>query len=73
MNHKCITFATLYSTTFLLVRSDLFPTNNLLTPSDAYRSISCSHCLTFVKVSKGSGWQPSLNRDGGVLPLSVTS
>ena len=40
MSQRCITFATVYSTTFLLVRSDLFPTNNLLTPSDAYLSIS---------------------------------
>ncbi len=45
------TFATPYSTTFLLVKSDLLPTSSLLTPSDAYRSISWSHCLTFVKES----------------------
>jgi hypothetical protein len=29
------TFATPYSTTFLLVRSDLLPTSNLFTPSEA--------------------------------------
>lgn len=46
------TFAALYSTTFLLVKSDLLPTRSLLTPSDAYLSISWSHCLTFVKVSR---------------------
>lgn len=46
-----LTLATVYSTTFLLVKSDLLPTRSLFTPSDAYRSISCSHCLTFVKVS----------------------
>jgi hypothetical protein len=37
--HK-LAFATLYSTTFLLVKSDLLPTSNLFTPSDAYLSIS---------------------------------
>lgn len=46
-----LTFAAVYSTTFLLVKSDLLPTRSLLTPSDAYLSISCSHCLTLVKVS----------------------
>ena len=30
-----LTFATLYSTTFLLVKSDLLPTRSLLTPSEA--------------------------------------
>jgi hypothetical protein len=29
------TFATPYSTTFLLVKSDLLPTSNLFTPSEA--------------------------------------
>jgi hypothetical protein len=37
-------FMILYSTTLLVVRSHLFPTSSLLTPSEAYRSISCSHC-----------------------------
>lgn len=46
------TFATLYSTTFLLVKSDLLPTRSLSTPSEAYRSISWSHCFTLEKVSK---------------------
>jgi hypothetical protein len=50
-SRKGRTLATLYSTTFLLVKSDLLPTRSLLTPSEAYRSISCNHCLTFVKVS----------------------
>lgn len=45
------TFAAACSTTFLATRSFLFPTSSLLTPSTAYRSISCSHCLTLVKVS----------------------
>lgn len=45
------TFATVYSTTFFEVRSDLLPTSSLLTPSEAYRSISWSHCFTLVKVS----------------------
>jgi hypothetical protein len=30
-----LTFATEYSTTFLVVKSDLFPTSSLLTPSEA--------------------------------------
>lgn len=34
-NENISTLATLYSTTFLLVRSDLLPTRSLLTPSDA--------------------------------------
>lgn len=37
--------------TFLLSKSLLFPTSNLLTPSFAYRSISCNHCLTLLNVS----------------------
>ena len=45
------TFATVYSTTFLSAISLLFPTSSLLTPSVAYRSISCSHCLTLLKLS----------------------
>lgn len=44
-------FATVYSTTFLSAMSLLLPTSSLFTPSVAYRSISCSHCLTFAKVS----------------------
>ncbi len=45
------TFATVYSTTFLSVMSLLLPTSSLLTPSVAYRSISCSHCFTLLKES----------------------
>jgi hypothetical protein len=45
------TFATVYSTTFLSDISLLFPTKSLLTPSVAYRSISCSHCLTLLNES----------------------
>jgi len=60
------TFATVYSTTFLPVRSDLFPTRSLLTPSDAYLSISCNHCFTLVKVSRRCHsqwtWRPDPNR-----------
>lgn len=40
--------ASAYSTTFLVAKSDLLPTKSLLTPSTAYRSISCNHCLTLV-------------------------
>lgn len=50
---KLLTLATLCSTAFLPVKSLLFPTKSLLTPSVAYRSISCSHCLTLAKVSDG--------------------
>ena len=45
------TLATVYSTTFLSAISLLFPTSSLLTPSVAYLSISCSHCLTLLKLS----------------------
>jgi hypothetical protein len=45
------TFATVYSTTFLSDISDLLPTSSLLTPSVAYLSISCSHCLTLLNES----------------------
>jgi hypothetical protein len=45
------TFATVYSTTFLSAISDLLPTSSLLTPSVAYRSISCSHCFTLLNES----------------------
>merc|ERR1719223_666205 len=38
-------------TTRLEVKSDLLPTSNLLTFSQAYLSISCSHCLTLLKDS----------------------
>lgn len=69
---QLLTLAALYSTTFLLVKSDLLPTSSLFTPSDAYRSISCSHCLTFEKVSA-----ESINKGPmevcWALPLSVTS
>jgi len=50
----CFTFAVVKSTTFLLVKSHLLPTSNLLTFVLAYRSISWSHCFTFVK---DSWWQ----------------
>ena len=46
-----LTFATVYSTTFLSDISLLFPTSSLFTPSVAYLSISCSHCLTLLKES----------------------
>ena len=46
-----LTFAVVKSTTFLLVRSHLFPTSNLLTFVLAYRSISCSHVFTFANDS----------------------
>ena len=39
-------FADSVSTWRVEVRSDLLPTSSLLTFSDAYRSISCSHVLT---------------------------
>ena len=54
------TLATLYSTTFLPVRSDLLPTRSLFTPSEAYRSISWSHCFTLVKLS--DHWGMSTNQ-----------
>ncbi|KAH3688198.1 hypothetical protein WICPIJ_000840 [Wickerhamomyces pijperi] len=43
--------ATLYSTDFLSVKSDLLPTNNFMTPPVAYLSISCNHCLTLLNDS----------------------
>jgi hypothetical protein len=45
------TLAVVKSTTFLVVRSLLFPTSNLFTFSHAYRSISCSHCFTLLNDS----------------------
>ena len=48
---KNCTFAVVKSTTFFVVRSLLFPTRSLLTFSQAYRSISCNHCLTLLKDS----------------------
>lgn len=57
------TFATVYSTTFLSAISLLFPTRSLFTPSVAYRSISWSHCLTWLKESDfGQHVPPSCGR-----------
>ena len=39
------------STCFLETRSDLLPTSSLFTPSEAYLSISCSHCFTLLNDS----------------------
>lgn len=50
-----LTFAVVKSTTFLFVRSHLFPTSNLLTFVLAYRSISCSHVFTFANDSYEKG------------------
>lgn len=50
-NVSRLAFATVYSTTFLSDMSLLFPTSSLFTPSVAYRSISCSHCLTLLNES----------------------
>ena len=51
LSPSAYSLATVYSTTFLSVMSDLLPTSSLLTPSVAYRSISCSHALTLRNVS----------------------
>eukprot|EP01084_Bolivina_argentea_P002120 3900_1 len=51
VNSSANALAASYSTARLLLKSDLLPTNNLHTFSEAYRSISNSHCLTLSKDS----------------------
>lgn len=65
-----LTFAVVKSTTFLFVRSHLFPTSNLLTFVLAYRSISCSHVFTLANDSyrretRREGWRKGSRRESG--------
>lgn len=65
-----LTFAVVKSTTFLFVRSHLFPTSNLLTFVLAYRSISCSHVFTLANDSyrrktRREGWRKGSRRERG--------
>ena len=72
-----LTFAVVKSTTFLLVRSHLFPTSNLLTFVLAYRSISCSHVFTFANDSYKKGGRrrkrEERERRGGRREIKVHS
>ena len=66
------TFAAEYSTTFLSTKSDLLPMMSFFTSSDAYRSISCIHPLTFLNVSRVTArWRSTLSRLRSILPEVV--